>query len=117
MLERKQSVPRNLMLEKSQDLAHPLFSTPELVSEIVERVGNSRRTLFALALVSKVFSEPALDALWYKLRTLENLINLLPENARGEETCPDIADAYIFENRMASGFAALLLCIPTHNCL
>lgn len=71
-------VPRKLMLGKSRDLAHPLFSTPELVSNIVSRVEDS----FALALVSKVFSEPALDALWYRITTFEHLINLLPEDAR-----------------------------------
>lgn len=43
-------------------------------------------TLFSLALVSKIFSEPALDILWHKLRGWEHFICLLPADARGERT-------------------------------
>lgn len=69
---------------KPPDLAHPLFSTPELTSAIVDNL-EGRKNLFALALVSHAFSEPALDALWQKLRTFKNFINLIPEGARGEK--------------------------------
>jgi hypothetical protein len=110
------------MLEKSQDLSHPLFSTPELVSDIVGRLLDGvRRDLFALALVSKVFSQPALDGLCYKLRTFEHLINLLPEDAGSDDdadlfiTYRDTPDAHILGKRIVSDFTALTLHLPTHE--
>lgn len=68
----------SLMLYKQQALDHPLFSIPELVAEIVHRGQSDKKDLFALALVSKAFSKPVLDALWRQLGNFDVLINLLP---------------------------------------
>jgi hypothetical protein len=90
---------------QDDQLAHPLFSTPELIAHIVDSLeGHDRKALFALALVSHAFSEPALDALWHKLRTFKHLIHLLPDDARGRKevemymTCQDDDGRYVETN-------------------
>lgn len=105
-------------MQKLQDLAHPLFLTLDLVSEIVEGVAHTddkHRTLYALARVSKTFSELALDLLWHDLKTWKHLLALLPDDAHREETvevilaCPN---SFGQENPPKKHFKKRRVCKP-----
>jgi hypothetical protein len=76
-------------------MAHRLFSIPELCDCITEVVpdyeeglngapdpkGPHRQTLLALALVSRMFKDPALNILWKRLPDFSPIARLFPRHA------------------------------------
>ncbi|KAH9922057.1 uncharacterized protein B0H18DRAFT_1018935 [Fomitopsis serialis] len=66
-------------------MVHQALTTPELVRMIVDEAGSGwpgwsldLPTLLSLALVCRVFHEPALDNLWFHQNGLHNVVNCLP---------------------------------------
>jgi hypothetical protein len=51
----------------------------------------STRTLYSLALVCKIFHEPARDALWRFQRSFVTLVKMFPEDVWVETVDPEIA--------------------------
>lgn len=72
---------------------HPLFYVPELLSQIVNSYRGPRKSLVSLALVSKSFSHPALDAIWKRMNTITPLIRLLPKVDFYDEVLSDLTSS------------------------
>lgn len=68
-----------LIYVQRQTPNHPLFYVPELLSQVVDSYRGPRKGLVSLALVSKGFSHPALDAIWKRMNIITPLIRLLPK--------------------------------------
>lgn len=65
---------------------HRVLQIPELLREIVAELddpyGRRRGHILAMALVCKIFHEPAMDALWAKLNSLKPLAYCVPPSAQ-----------------------------------
>lgn len=62
---------------------HSMFATPELSHYIIKwiRASQRRACLLCAACTCKLFSDSALDELWWTLLAVRRLLGLLPKDA------------------------------------
>lgn len=77
--------------DQSEAPFYRLFYIPEMQLSLVRTILESpsdtggKKTLLALATVSRLFCDSALDGIWEKIFSLRPIIKLLPESAYKEE--------------------------------
>lgn len=55
----------------------------ELLERILQYLSGRKRTLVSASLTAKIFSEPAFNLLWYKMKSIWPLFHVLPTFERG----------------------------------
>lgn len=74
--------PENSNTKATSDVLNNL----ELITEVLLCLGDDKKSLFSMALLSKAISAPALDHLWRSMDSLVPLFQLLPGVVRSEAT-------------------------------
>ncbi|KAI0634185.1 hypothetical protein C8Q77DRAFT_1173096 [Trametes polyzona] len=61
---------------------HPLWSIPEVVREVMKQLADNPHSLAQCTLVSRIFSDAALEVLWENQPSLGRLFSLLPTSVQ-----------------------------------
>jgi hypothetical protein len=86
--------PAGVMDQPPPTIMHLCFQITEILAKIFASYDDDKesiRALYSLALVCKIFHEPACDALWRFQRSFVTLVRMFPEDVWFEEEDPAVA--------------------------